>query len=110
MNLDLLVPEPPCVLTVIRPLACLEGSRATILVYERTRNLARSPPNITDVAPASACPLMVTLIPRLPLVGLKLLIVGLTLKDPELVAVPLAVVTVTRPVRAPAGTVALICE
>jgi len=45
----------------------------------------------------------------MPLVGVKLVMVGVTLKLVLLVAVPLAVVTAMLPVVAPAGTVAVIC-
>ena len=48
-------------------------------------------------------------VPTTPLVGLKLVIVGVatTTKSLELVAVPPAVVTVTGPLLAAAGTVAV---
>jgi hypothetical protein len=54
-------------------------------------------------------PLIVTLLPTAPLVGVKLVIVGalaLTVKLLALVAVPPGVVTLTGPVVAPVGTVA----
>ena len=55
-------------------------------------------------------PLIVIEVPTTPLVGLKLVIVGAgtTVKLVALVAVPPAVVTVTGPLLAPAGTDALI--
>jgi hypothetical protein len=55
-------------------------------------------------------PVIVTVVPAGPLVGLKPLIVGglMTVKPPALVALPSAVVTVTEPLVAPVGTVALI--
>ena len=66
------------------------------------------------MAPLRLLPLIVTLVPIGPLVGLKPLIVGggggiVTLKLALLVALPVGVVTVIGPVVAPAGTVALIC-
>ena len=54
-------------------------------------------------------PVIVTLVPAGPLVGVKLVIVGalaLTVKLVALVAVPAGVVTLSGPVVAPAGTVA----
>ena len=52
-------------------------------------------------------PLMVTLVPTGPLVGVKLVIAGgLTVNALALVAVPPGVVTLIGPVVAPAGAVA----
>ena len=58
-------------------------------------------------------PVMVTAVPTVPTVGLKLVIVGAT-DDPTvngeaLVAVPLGAVTAIDPVVAPAGTVTVSC-
>lgn len=68
------------------------------------------PLNFTCVAPLRAEPLMTTLAPTTPDVGVKLLTVGVTVtvKVPGLVPVPAAVVTETLPVVAPLGTVAVI--
>ena len=71
--------------------------------------LAVVPLNFTAVAPVKFVPLIVTLAPTAPRIGVKLVIVGaapVTVKLPALVAVPLAVVTLSGPVVAPAGTVA----
>ena len=71
--------------------------------------LAPVPLNVTAVAPVKAVPLIVTLVPTGPLVGVKLVIVGalaVTVKLLALVAVPPDVVTLSGPVVAPAGTVA----
>jgi hypothetical protein len=71
--------------------------------------LAALPLNATAVAPVKFVPLIVTLLPTAPLVGVKLVIVGalaLTVKLLALVAVPPDAVTLTGPVDAPAGTVA----
>ena len=57
-------------------------------------------------------PVIVTLVPGVPLVGLNVVMVGagtLTVKLVEDVAVPPGVVTVIVPVVAPIGTVAVIC-
>ena len=71
--------------------------------------LAPTPLNVTAVAPLKFVPVIVTLVPAGPLVGVKLVIVGglaVTVKVLALVAVPPAVVTLTGPVVAPVGTVA----
>jgi len=66
------------------------------------------PLNVTVVAPVNASPFIVMLVPTIPLVGEKLAMLGSTVKEVGLVAVPAAVVTVTDPVVAPLGTVAVI--
>jgi hypothetical protein len=63
---------------------------------------------MTDVAPVKVVPVIVTVVPAGPFVGVKLVIPGATVKLVELVAVPPAVVTLIGPVVALAGTVALI--
>ena len=70
--------------------------------------LAALPLNRTAVAPVKFVPLIVTLVPTGPLVGVKLVIVGagMTVKLVALVPVPPGVVTLSAPVVAPAGTVA----
>ena len=70
--------------------------------------LAAVPLNVTAVAPVKFVPLIVTLVPTGPLVGVKLAIVGAgtTVNALALVAVPPGVVTRSGPVVAPAGTVA----
>ena len=74
-----------------------------------TVKLAVVPLKATLVAPLKLVPLIVTLVPTGPLLGLKELIVGgetVTVKLLLLVAVPAGVVTVMGPVVAPLGTVA----
>jgi hypothetical protein len=68
------------------------------------------PLNITAVAPVKFVPLIVTLVPTGPLLGVKLVTVGglETVKLLALLAVPAEVVTLIGPVIAPAGTVAVI--
>src|SRR2546428_13849850 len=76
-----------------------------------TVKLAFTPLNVTAVAPVKFVPLIVTLVPTGPLVGVKLVIVGAlatTVNVLALVAVPSGVVTLSGPVVAPAGTVAWI--
>ena len=70
---------------------------------------AAVPLKLTAVAPVKFVPLIVTLVPAGPLVGVKPVIVGALaaiVKLLALVAVPSGVVTLTGPVVAPAGTVA----
>ena len=69
---------------------------------------AFSPLNFTAVVPVKFRPLIVTLVPTGPLVGVKLVIVGagMTVNALPLVAVPPDVVTLSVPVVAPIGTVA----
>ena len=70
--------------------------------------VAPVPLKATAVAPVKFVPLIVTLVPTGPLVGVKLVTVGAgtTVKLLALVAVPPGVVTLTGPLVAPAGTVA----
>jgi hypothetical protein len=78
-------------------------------VSELTVKLALTPLNVTAVAPVKFVPLIVTLLPTGPLVGVKLVIVGgltTTVNALALVAVPPDVVTLSGPVVAPGGTVA----
>lgn len=67
-------------------------------------NAAVTALNFTAVAPVNALPVIVTLVPTGPLVGVKLSIFGLTLKLVALVPVPPGAVTVIFPVVAPLGT------
>ena len=55
-------------------------------------------PNVTLFTPVKLVPVIVTNIPTEPLVGLKPVIVGVTVKLPELVAVPPDVVMMMLPV------------
>jgi hypothetical protein len=70
--------------------------------------VALVPLNFTAVAPVKFAPVMVTLVPTGPLVGLKVVIVGgfMTVKAELLVAVPAGVLTLSGPLVAPTGTVA----
>jgi len=72
--------------------------------------LALAPLNVTDVAPLKLVPLIVTLVPTGPLVGVKPVIAGgkTTVNALLLVAVPPGVVTPIGPIIVPAGTVAWI--
>src|SRR5438552_16454597 len=105
-----LLAVPPAVVTLIGPLVAADGTVAVIVVAEFTVKLALVPLNRTAVAPVKLVPLIVTVVPTRPLVGVKLVIVGgwMTVKLLALLAVPPAVVTLIGPLEAPAGTVAVI--
>src|SRR5258708_30051962 len=76
------------------------GTTVAIDVSEATVKLALAPVNVTAVAPANPVPVIVTLLPAGPLVGVKLVIVGgrTTVNALLLTAVPPGVVTVSGPV------------
>ena len=101
-----LVAVPPGVVTPSSPVVAPTGTDVWIAVAELTVKAALAPLNVTDVAPLKFVPLIVTLAPTGPLVGVKLAIVGATVKVLALVAVPPGVVTASGPVVAPVGTVA----
>ena len=103
-----LVTVPPGVVTLNGPVVAPAGTVAWIAVADVTVKLALTPLNVTTVTPAKFVPLIVTLLPKSPLVGVKLVMVGgfTTVNAPVLVAVPPGVVTLSVPVVAPAGTVA----
>jgi hypothetical protein len=63
------------------------------------------PLNFTAVAPLKFVPVIVTLAPTAPLVGVKPAMVGAAVKLAALVAVPTGVVTLIGPLVVPAGTV-----
>ena len=73
---------------------------------EVTEKFAAVPLNVTAVAPLQFVPLIVTLAPSGPLVGVKPAIVGglTTAKLVALVAVPPGVTTIIGPDVAPVGT------
>jgi hypothetical protein len=111
VKLFALVAVPAEVVTLSGPVVALVGTVAWIAVADVTVKLAAAPLNVTDVAPVKFVPLIVTVAPTAPLVGLKLVIVGglaTTVNALALVAVPPGVVTLSGPVVAPAGTVAWI--
>ena len=98
---------PPGVVTAIFPVVAPTGTVAVICVSEFTTNVADVPLNVTLVVWVNAVPVIVTDVPTGPLGGVKLSSVGFTLKVCELVSVVAPVVTVTDPVSAAAGTVAV---
>jgi hypothetical protein len=97
---------PASAVTLSGPVVAPAGTVAWIAASEVTVKLAALPLNVTAVAPVKFAPLIITLAPTRPYVGVKLVIVGAAMKLAELAAVPAGVVTLSGPVVAPAGTVA----
>jgi hypothetical protein len=105
-----LVAVPPAVVREIVPVVAAVGTVAVTEVAVLVENVAVTPLNLTEVTPVRFVPVMTTLVPTLPLVGVNDVIVGtpVTVKLAALFAVPLGVVTCSGPVVAPTGTVAVI--
>ena len=91
----------------IGPVVAPVGTVAVTCVSEFRVKVAETPLNVTLVAPVKLVPVIVTEVPTGPLVGVKLVMAGVTVNVPELDAVPPAVVMPIRPVLAPLGTVAV---
>ena len=104
------VAEPAGVTTLILPVVAPTGTVVVILAADTTVKTAGIPLNVTAVAPVKPPPLMVTSVPTGPLVGVKLLTFGSTVKLAALVAVPPGVVTEMGPLSASFGTFAVIDE
>ena len=105
-----LVAVPPAVVTLSLPLVAPAGTAVLICVFDTTLKVADAPLKRTAVVPAKLEPLIVTALPTRPLVGSNEAIVGaggMTMKSSVLVAVPPAVVTLSLPLVAPAGTAVL---
>src|SRR5436190_24181821 len=67
---------PPGVVTLIGPVVAPAGTVAWIAVAEFTVRLAVTPLKRTAVAPLKLVPLIVTLVPTRPLIGVKLVMDG----------------------------------
>ena len=103
-----LVAVPPGVVMTTFPVIAKLGTVADTLLSELTVNvMAFTPPKVTFVVCVRPVPSMVTTVPIGPLVGAMLLIVGVTLNCWLLFRFPLGRTTVTVPVLAPLGTVAV---
>ena len=112
VKLPELVAVPPGVMTEICPVLAPAGTVAVICSSEMTVSPVRSVPfRVTAVAHVKPVPPIVTSVPTGPEAGENPLIEGggITVKLPELVAVPPGVMTEICPELAPAGTVAVIC-
>ena len=107
-NTPLLV--PPGVVTTTLPVVAPAGTVVVIWVLELTVNVAAVPLKLTAVAPVKLVPVIITVVPTVPLVGLRLVMVeaGTVTVNTRPLLVPPGVVTLTLPVVAPAGTVAII--
>ena len=81
-----LVAVPSGVVTVIVPVMAAFGTVALMCVFEFPLNVADTPLNITLVAPVSSVPVIVTDVPRGPLVGENEEIVGAAASDAGAVA------------------------
>ena len=108
MKVPKLVATPPGVMIVILLVIAAVGTVAVTCVAELTTNVAVTSPNVTFVVCVNPVPLMTTCVPTAPLVGLKLEMVGMTLKIWLLVRMPEGVVTLTDPVVPVTGTTAVI--
>ena len=91
------------------PVGAPNGTIAVIVPELFTVNVAAAPSNETAVAPTKFVPVIVTPVPTGPLAGAKEVTAGVTVKRVVVTkGPPLGVVTVIRPVVAPAGTVVVI--
>jgi len=107
-----LVTVPPGVVSEILPVVAPEGTTAVTDVDVFDEKLAVVPLNLTDDTLVRPVPVMTTLVPTGPLVGVNDVIVGrgATVKLVELLTWEKPdVVTRTGPVVAPVGTIAVIC-
>ena len=68
--------DPAAVVTTIAPVVAPAGTVATSQVSQRTENVAGTPLNVTDVAPARYVPWIATLVPTAPDPGERLVTVG----------------------------------
>jgi hypothetical protein len=108
VKLVVLVAVPPGVVIMIFPVFAPVGTVAVTCVSESTVKLvAATAPNVTFVLPVRLTPVITTGIPTAPLLGLNVLIDGITRNFWLLFNVPAEVTTVTNPVVAPAGTFAV---
>ena len=71
-----LVAVPPGVVTEIVPVVAVVGTVAVTEVAVLVENVAVTPLNLTEVTPVRFVPVMVTLVPTCPLVGVNDVIVG----------------------------------
>lgn len=113
VKLAVLVAEPPGVVTLTLPVVASAGIATVMVVAVEAVGTIGLPLNFTSVAPLRLVPISVTTAPGTPTAGEKLVRVGgplvvvVTVKVAVLVAVPHTPVTLTVPVVAPVGTVAV---
>jgi hypothetical protein len=102
VNVPVLVAVPPVVVTTILPDFAPVGTSAVSLESDLTVNIvALTPPKVALLVCVSSVPVIVTDVPAIPLVGVKPVTCGITLKIRLLLSVWDGVVTSTRPVFAP---------
>jgi hypothetical protein len=109
MNAFVVPTIPAGVLTETRPLVASSGTIAVISFAEAFTKLPKTPSNLTSVTSARFVPRMTTLLPAIPLAGVKPVILGAAINLVVLKPVPAVVVTLIRPLVAAAGTVHVIC-
>jgi len=105
VKLTPLLATPPTVTTTF-PVVAPAGTGATMLVALQLDGVANVPLNLTVLVPwvvPKFVPVIVTGVPTAPVVGVKLVMLGATVKLTPLLATP-PTVTTTFPVVAPAGT------
>ena len=99
VKLFVLVAVPLGVVTLTSPVVAPTGTVAWMVVSEVTVKVAPNALNVTAVAPVKFVPLIVTLVPTGPLVGVKLVIVGalpptevsvVKVKSPDVARLPAA--------------------
>ena len=114
LKLDELEPVPTGETMDMTPLVAAAGTIAVILMDELTVKLEAPtsvPLNFTAETLTKSVPLITTDVPVGPLVGVNEVIAGKPriVNDVGLVPKPAGVVTVIKPLEAPAGTLAVIC-
>ena len=98
VKLAALVAVPPGVVTATVPEVPLPTLAIMVVALVTEKELAVVPPNVTAVAPVRLVPVIVTVAPTLPVVGVKEVIVGAAMLKPAKLAVPPGEVMVTVPV------------
>jgi hypothetical protein len=109
VKLLLLQAVPSAVFTLIQPLSAPPGTVAVICVSDTTVKLAGTRKKVAPVAPVKFVPVIVTVVPIVPLDGVNKLMCGVTVKLAVDTAEPKELVSVTGPLVAPLGTLALNC-
>jgi hypothetical protein len=102
--------KPAGVVTTIRPVVVPGGTTArSDVAVTALSAVVGVPLKLTDVAPRSPEPEIVTVVPVAPVVGVKLVILGKTVKSDPKVVVPPVLVRLIGPLVAALGTVARSC-
>jgi hypothetical protein len=102
--------EPAGVVTTIGPVVVPDGTTArSDVAVTALSAVVDVPLKLTDVAPRSPDPEIVTVEPVAPVAGVNPVILGRTVKLPRNEVVPPAFVTLIGPLVAAAGTVARSC-